>query len=592
MKNLLFAIIIFTASIQIVWSEENDHGLSFRFDMAINTNLIAVGYQDFSSMGMNTNFQIKGSPELSSFHEFVGISGIYSMSNFAGIIRLSLDNRSGYIQDDNFSNSDYMNPSVYYASLDALVNFPITRQLHCYVGPSISYLLDASIGAINSNRNEAPIPSMNTIVPGGLLGISHSLKSVQLSDFSFECSPFLEVAWIANQRKGEFSVNQDQWDNIWSTLTFRTGFHINLNPIKNMDSSITLRIETPNELTGKRSATELFPLIPKIYFDDNSTIIPERYVQLDSLKALAFHESHCDYSSDFSDIAHQAKKRLFTYYHILPIIGKRMILSKDTLIVRSHHVDSQIALKRASVIRDYLISVFSIEPNRFVMRIDTLIKEDFVAFENASILNPVKLSYSSIDPIENFLYCSLNDHSQNIESWKLRVMNSGSMIKEYGPFYGKSALINSTELFSGNTNDSVFIAQCILKLNNGKKHSIQQNFSLPISKEDKMRSSIVTLFEQDVNDSTLIESQIRELMESKTDKALHEVILIGNGVISKSEQADNLIETLNKSFYRNKIGIKNIKYYQNNDSSFFSKYSMEYPEGKAYSQSYRIEIIH
>ncbi|MFN4818818.1 MAG: hypothetical protein ACK5F4_09190, partial [Ignavibacteria bacterium] len=78
---------------------------SYGIDIGNSINAISVGYQNFESLGMGTNFVNKGQPELSSFHPYFGCSVIVTQHPFLFLGRLTYDDRSGIIQDEFVSNS-------------------------------------------------------------------------------------------------------------------------------------------------------------------------------------------------------------------------------------------------------------------------------------------------------------------------------------------------------------------------------------------------------------------------------------------------------------------------------------------------------
>lgn len=63
------------------------------------------------------------------------------------------------------------------------------------------------------------------------------------------------------------------------------------------------------------------PLLPYIFFDENSSIIPTRYIQLGLDETAGFEEKKIN-----------RVDRLFTYHHILSVIGKRMIENPTSTI--------------------------------------------------------------------------------------------------------------------------------------------------------------------------------------------------------------------------------------------------------------------
>ncbi|OYT14671.1 MAG: hypothetical protein B7C24_17120 [Bacteroidetes bacterium 4572_77] len=113
----------------------------------------------------------------------------------------------------------------------------------------------------------------------------------------------------------------------------------------------------------------LDPLLNYIFFEENSTIIPERYVLLDSGEVTAFK---------FDDLFEV--NTLDIYYNILNIVGYRMrqypaakltitgcnagvLTEKDHIAISEH---------RAKAVLGYLINIWGIDENRLILKIQNL----------------------------------------------------------------------------------------------------------------------------------------------------------------------------------------------------------------------------
>jgi len=214
----------FVAFGQFTWK----HGI----DIGMGINAIGVGYQDFTSLGLGSNFPKKGASEFSSLVPFWGIHIMHSSQNHGFRLRTSFDNRSGVMQDELTIGSKSMKPILYYLTNDITYHysaFPSLPALHVYVGPSISFLLKNSIYLIDDIPNNQAIPAMNTIVPGLIGGITYTLPfKANVLSFNPKISTFIEMSWMLNQRAGEYVINNNGLANIWSTVAIRAGISLQL----------------------------------------------------------------------------------------------------------------------------------------------------------------------------------------------------------------------------------------------------------------------------------------------------------------------------------------------------------------------------
>ncbi len=144
-------------------------------------------------------------------------------------------------------------------------------------------------------------------------------------------------------------------------------------PIKeNLTASITAvgldsllsEIENPIYKIEEFAASELRPLLPYIFFDENSATIHNRYVQRNSQSITGFNEDKLF-----------RKNTLGTYYEILNIVGARLRANPDARITitgtndgfSSEKENTELAMNRANTVADYLRKVWGIEEKRITV---------------------------------------------------------------------------------------------------------------------------------------------------------------------------------------------------------------------------------
>lgn len=106
---------------------------------------------------------------------------------------------------------------------------------------------------------------------------------------------------------------------------------------------------------------QLRALLPYIFFDENSAIIPQRYLQINQDEAKSFN---------FKELL--GRNTVETYYHVLNIIGKRMVDFPNATITLTgcnsnqgkEKKNKKLSQQRSNVIKDYLVNIWQIDPIR------------------------------------------------------------------------------------------------------------------------------------------------------------------------------------------------------------------------------------
>ena len=106
---------------------------------------------------------------------------------------------------------------------------------------------------------------------------------------------------------------------------------------------------------------QLRALLPFIFFDENSSEIQSKYIQLDPTQA-----------SNFNYKELLGKNSLETYYHILNVIGKRLREHPEASItltgcnnnLKKEKNNKKLSTQRAETVKNYLVNVWQISPDK------------------------------------------------------------------------------------------------------------------------------------------------------------------------------------------------------------------------------------
>ena len=564
---------------------------SYGIDIANSVNGISVGYQDFESIGMKTNFITKGQPELSVFNPMIGISITTEYDPLFILGRISFDDRSGYIEDEIVPTSLSMQPHLSYLTFESALMIKPWNIFSVYAGPSLSFLLNHSIGTIGENVNTNQLTNMNSPIPGIFAGISADFQLNQLmNSLPLHISPFFETSLIFNQRTGEFPENQDGFDNIWSTFSLRTGISITLNPKKETPNAfIPFSLKIPSEMAGKRAMNEHLPLIMEWTISDLMTKLNE------AQSNPALFNSTSNLLCSKSDVLFQStditKQRECIQERSLYFLLSHLKQSTDTCIFTACSDVKQ------NTVHKTMIGIF-----QRLMSIDTS-RMRFISceqdHEHAEIMKAtfvsgsipiIEMDFVSVSPPENVIICSIQTPNPPKE-WFIDISGPQKYKRTFGPFAASSVHLDGSELLQGEAGTGSYQWSVRFTDEQGVNQEFKEDFNIRMSNENKMQGHSFTYL-PDLQSYSMILRQID--MDLKQYLRSQDEILI---IIDKSasedlrKKAKDIQQYLNNQLQKqNTVLRKDISIIEKGKEN--GLYTSTSSWGKIYEQGIRLEIIH
>jgi hypothetical protein len=564
---------------------------SYGIDIANSVNGISVGYQDFESLGMKTNFITKGQPEFSLFNPMIGLSIIaeYDPLNFIG--RISYDDRSGFIKDEIEPGSLSMHPQLRYITFESALMIKPWDIFSIYGGPSLSFLLNHSIGKIGENINTNQLSNMNSPIPGIFAGISAEFQLNQsVHSLPIHISPFLETSLIFNQRTGEFPENQDGFDNIWSTFSLRTGISITLNPSKEklaVSHPFTLKI--PTEMSGKRSMNEHIPLIMQWPATSFLNIIHEAHrnpEQFNIPTSLLCTKSDLPFQHE--DIKIQ---RTCIEERSIHFLLNYLKTSMDTCYIKVCSNVKQTQYKKELI--DICKSILRIDTSRLQFNACEQNHEHsdyFKATFSSGHIPIVEMDFESVSPPENVIICSLQSQNPPKE-WFIDISGPQKYKKTFGPFTATSVHLDGSELLQGEAGTGSY--ECTVRYTNEQERTLEftEEFRIQMSNENKMQGHAFTYLPLINTDSMLYQQISRDIKQYA--KSQDEILIIMDKSASNELQnkvKDIQLHIFNEMRKQHKVIRKEITIIEKgSENALYNKLSTW---GKVYEQGIRVEIIH
>jgi len=297
----------------------------------------------------------------------------------------------------------------------------------------------------------------------------------------------------------------------------------------------------------EKLSRHISPLLPMVFFGDASSEIPERYSLISRDSAMRFVQY------DVSD-----GNALDVYYEILNIIGSRLNKFKDANITLtgtnsgqgSERYNTRLSQARADAIKNYLVSVWNIEPNRIKTHARNLplkpsnqraadgIEENRrveISSDSWEIIAP-----SAIQDTARFVSPSNIRFKQSVQSeaglknWRLYVASNTQQIMER---HGDSHFVESFDL---NFQDDNYIKRIL-------RNNLQ--FNLTVSDNDGQTN--ITEVHSIPVEIKRIDSETA--VRGDTLRNLYDLILFDFDKATLSADNQRIIEMINKELPSNAI---------------------------------------
>ncbi len=295
-----------------------------------------------------------------------------------------------------------LNASFQQISVEPLLGFTVAPDLTLLGGITAGYILsstydqketlvtptDATFPNLSRERNvlSGDIPDASVVGVGLTIGASYDLplnedRTMFLSpEILLTLSPFgpvSGVSWTAQHIRAGLALSFVPPE-IEDSLTDQEfyEFTLGLTPpskgtpgvrfVSNVSAEGLNADGTTSELTSisveEFESRRIRPLLPYVFFDEESYTLSERYYRVDSDQRDGFSMSNF-YNLD----------AMVTYHHVLNIVGRRMTDEPGASITLTGHATPEerggmdLALERANAVRNYLVDVWGISASRITV---------------------------------------------------------------------------------------------------------------------------------------------------------------------------------------------------------------------------------
>ena len=564
---------------------------SYGIDMGSAVNAISVGYQNFESLGMGTNFINEGQPELSPLQPLIGCSIIMEYTPFLLMGRISHDNRSGIIQDEFVQNSPAMKPHLSYLTLESALMIEPWKNISAYGGPSLSFLINNQIGSIGDKSNNSPLSGMNSPIPGIFGGISANIPlRYFVNQQEMTISPFIETSLLFDQRTGEFPENQDGFDNIWTTASFRMGLRLSLSAKKTPiieHQKETFDLHIPDEFSGKRSMIEKVPLLETITIAEAKQLFDtiQRYPQ----SLLLSHNILCSAIDPIQQGKESKDQRICPQKRLFQYIGHHLKKKGDTL---SLYVCSSEQSEIQRKLLGLLHTTMSISMQR--LRINTCeghtIHQEIIKWNMSSgdMVN-ADIELESVTPSENIMQCTF-DAASRVNNWEIQIEGPREFSMNLGPFNRTTQYFDGSSLLLGAAGSGLYSWNVNYKTEDNIQQNIRKEFVVTMTNANKMQGHAF-LYPNALSDSIMVQMLNKDLQNHlKPDDEI--IIVVDESQENNQKGRVAFIIKMIEDYRRlhNMKSKKNIAIIRKGGD--LKLYDMNWSWGIRYEEALRLEFIH
>lgn len=440
-------------------------------------------------------------------------------------------------------------------------------------------------------------------------------------------SQFNDFAAITDSKltSGYFSSDREGTDDMYSMDILKSIIFVN--------PDVIFTVNSPENIANVRSVRETFPIRNYVFFDKESTEIPERYILLSKEEVKDFQINNLELyvKKDFSG---RSKRQMIVYYNILNILGNRMGINPSATItlVGSSEKGPEDGVLMAESVKEYLVDVFGIEESRIAVEgrdkpkipseqlnqtNDLELKQEGdrrVTIESTSPLlimefhsgpgaplKPLEIIVSPEVPFDSYVSFNVEGAMEELTNWSLEITDEQGKVQYFGLFTQELVSIPGKTIL-GNREKGTFNVKMKGYLKNGMLLEKDTTVNIVLWKTtdavEGMRFSI--LYEFDESESILMyHKYIREVVVPLIPIGATVVIHGHTDVIG--DEAYNSILSLNRAKDVKKIMVKSLAEKGRKDVIFIvhafgedanlSPFENKYPEERFYNRTVIIEII-
>jgi outer membrane protein OmpA-like peptidoglycan-associated protein len=540
-----------------------------------------------------------------------------------------------------------------YLTIEPSIRFaPFKGNFHLYGGPRFAFNLNKSftyeLGINPAFPDQEPTPDVN----GDFGDMNSPLVSMQIAagyDMPMT-SQHRRTQWVVTP----FLAYMPQWGqtprsvNTWEISTIRLGAALKFGrgtrnpapaaaivpaPVIAAPIKTSFFVTSPRNVPTQRRVRETFPIRNYVFFDLESTQIPDRYALLQKSETSDFNENRLDVLTP-KRLTGRADRELNAYYNVLNILGNRMnrFPSANVTLVGSSEKGEADAKLMAESVKSYLTSVWSVNPSRITvegqrrpemrseqpgarLELELLRQEDRrVTIESTSKdmlmvfqtgpqvpLRPIALTGVQEAPIDSYLIIDVNNASRAYSSWSLEFKDSAGKLIKTGPYTENRVAIPGKTILGATASGDyqiTMVGQTRSGLVERKDTTLNMVLWTPPTDEEGQRFSILYGFDNSeatrLYDDYLTDEVMPKIPNGATVVIHGHTDIIGDAAnnqrlsLARADDVKRILQAALKQAGRSDVTINTLGFGENEEFSLFAN---TYPEERFYNRSVIIDII-
>lgn len=407
---------------------------------------------------------------------------------WGGALNIGYDGRGGKF-DDKVAPCNC--PTTLSTNLSYLTVEPTLRlnpwksPLYFFIGPRLGINLqkDFSHTQLRQPNTDAEFSEVRKVLVSGQVGAGFDIPmSAESSTTKFVLSPFVSFHPYFGQDVRKIES--------WTNTTVRAGIALKFGKGKKtvqavvppiVPADVSFSLQAPGTMLSKRMVNETLPLLNYVFFDEGSTAIPSRYINLSTAQANIFKEAQLQDEKATNSNGRSARQ-LNVYYNVLNILGDRMRDDQSSNITLSgaSMAGATEGKAFANAVKAYLVNTFGISESRITTngrikpvhpseqpggkkelnllregdrRVDIQSSSKTLMMEvGGGMMRPVKINTTQSNSMTDQVVFNVDKAKDVLKSYTIDLTDQNGVTKHYGPFE------NSKESISGRTilgNDKV-----------------------------------------------------------------------------------------------------------------------------------------